>query len=441
MHTNRLALSVLAALLLLSACGRSTTHESADPSLAPGLPAGWERELPEVTGATLPASPAHLSALAAGCPTKLAAPYDANVLDTGLYWYSASEAGVPGGVGCKARADGAAISGYYDPNKPTIIYVHGWQNGSVTSGLIGGTTQSNGRENLYFKDGGLNPADHWIQRGWNVGIFHWTQLADDEGTGGAPYHAQAKVWTPSYQYNDVYGRLQDIRMRYRNAAGGYTYAGMPSVSAGQLFYNAYKSALSQYAYAGGEGIRVVGHSLGSQMALALAWQAYSDGGLPTSKKPKRVVLADPYWTPYNAQYGHSYGYLSPDASPAARARRYVPRLKELGAVVEWIKSSRLNDLGGDNNEPLIASASRTEVFPEYITDWNAASGLARKHAVAPRWYFWSKQFAPGTATAASAANTLSRAADVMNASSKYDQQAGRGTATPGDDTFSRASYP
>ena len=65
--------------------------------------------------------------------------------------------------------------------------------------------------------------------------------------------------------------------------------------------------------------------------------------------------------------------------------------------------------------------------------------MARKHSVAPRWYLWSKSFAP--AGAVSAANTLGGATTVMNSGVRYDQNGGRGSTTPGDDTFVSAANP
>ncbi|MVN86529.1 hypothetical protein GO986_07090 [Deinococcus sp. HMF7620] len=347
-----------------------------------------------------------------------------------MYWYSKAESGAPGGVGCKARTDGGAIAGYYDPSRPVMIFVHGWQDGNTKAGK---------RDSFYFSEAGQSVADAWIQAGWNVALYHWTQLADDEGTVAVPYHAQAKIWTPTYSYRDALGRTQTINMRYRQPDGSYTQAGMPTVSAGGLFYSAYKSALSAWTYSGPERVRVMGHSLGAQMALVLADQAYGDPTLPAVRRPGRVILADPFWSPASPGGGHSYAYLSPDATPAARSARIAQTLKASGVAVEWIKSSRLLDLGGDNNLQMARFVSRTEIFPEYIFDLNPASGLARKHGVAPRWYMWTRSFAPGGAV--SAANTQAAAAARMNSGVRYDQQSGKGTVTPGDDTFASAPNP
>ncbi|GAA5440027.1 hypothetical protein ACFQDE_05275 [Deinococcus caeni] len=418
-----------AALILSAALAACSSAPQPQGAATAGLPAGFS----EAQTALLAEGSGRggaLSAQAAACPTALALPFGQSGLDTGVYWYARGESGSPGGVGCRARADGAAISGYYDPTRPVMLFVHGWQDGNTKAGV---------RDNFYFSDGKLNVADAWINAGWNVALFHWTQLADDEGTVSVPYHSQAKIWTAGYSYRDTLGRTQNIGMRYRTPTGAYSVTGAPTVSAGQLFYNAYRSALSQWTYSGAEGVRVMGHSLGAQMALAMTEKAYADAGLSAAKRPRRVILADPFWSPASAAYGHSYAFLSPDANPAARSTRIAQALKSSGVAVEWIKSSRLLDLGGDNNLNMAKSVSRTEVFPDYVFDLNPASGLARKHGVAPRWYLWSRSFAANGAV--SAANTQSVAVTRMNSGVRYDQSGGKSSATPGDDTFVSAANP
>ncbi|WP_034339186.1 hypothetical protein [Deinococcus misasensis] len=419
MHLKRSLMSVVlgTTTLILASCGNSAPQQQAVSEQDWGN--HLQFNIDDASG---------ISPLAAACPTQLDTGYNSSVLNVGLYWYSPSESTDRGGVGCKARADGAAIPGYFDPSKPTIIYVHGWNNGLTASGRIGTTLQSNGREDLFFSEGNLNVADAWIQAGWNVGIYQWTQLADDDGVLGKPYAAQAKIWTTTYP---------NVNMRFRKADGTFNTTGSLTRPAGDQFALDYKAAMAQFT---GSEVRFVGHSLGSQMVLAASWNLYNDTSFPNSKKPRRVVFADPYWSPPSADSGQSYSYLSPDAHPAARARRLVPILKQSGVVFEWIKSSRVNDLGGDNNEPMIKSVSRTEVFPDYIFDWNVAQGVARKHSVAPRWYFWTRSFPVNSSMGVTASQDLTRATTVMNASSKYDQSGGKGTVTPSDDTFTKTLY-
>ena len=149
---------------LLAACGSpaAPTQTSAETAQA-GLPDGFSAAL--VAEAARGGTAGTLRAQAAACPTQLALPYGQSGLDTGLYWYSKGESGALGGVGCKARADGAAMTGYYDPTKPVMVFVHGWQNGSTVAGV---------RDNFYFSEASRNVADAWIDAGWNVALYQWT---------------------------------------------------------------------------------------------------------------------------------------------------------------------------------------------------------------------------------------------------------------------------
>ena len=82
------------------------------------------------------------------------------------------------------------------------------------------------------------------------------------------------------------GQPVKVGMRFSTPAG-YTLTGAPRKPVGALFYDAYRSALSRWTYAGPEPVRVLGHSLGAQLTLALAEQAYADPALPPRQRPAR----------------------------------------------------------------------------------------------------------------------------------------------------------
>ncbi|WP_339095906.1 hypothetical protein ACINK0_12880 [Deinococcus sp. VB343] len=394
---------------------------------APGLPAEMTATLGEDTrpGDAQPG----VQASAPHCPTQLAAPYDTGRLSVGLYWYAPGVPEAPGGVGCLAQADGRAIPGYYDPAKPVLIFVHGWQPGLIAQGLVPGTTLSTRRENFWFGAGGLNVADLWLRSGWNIGFFHWSQLADDEHSLGMPFNAQAKIWTTTYGY----GGNEQVGMRWKTA-WGYSTEDMPRQPAGELFYEAYRSALSQWSYDGPETVRVMGHSLGAQMVLSLAEQAAHDPALPARLVPRRLILADPYWTPAVPRAGHHYDYLLPDPNPADRSARIASGLVRRGTVIEWLKSSPLLDLGGDNNPGLLSLLTRVDLSPDYLSGGQPLLGsLGEKHMVAPRWYLWSLRDAPHAP--GSAARSLAEAAALMQERTVYRQRTGQATPFPDDDTF------
>ncbi|MBK6907286.1 MAG: hypothetical protein IPH08_09410 [Rhodocyclaceae bacterium] len=186
-------------------------------------------------------------------------------LDYGIYWYSNNTASIKATGGTNPN---------FNPSKPTVIYVHGWQKDTVAK--------------LYredFKHQGLsgNPTDEtiaWKNAGYNVGIFYWNQFSDE----GEVRDAQAKVW-------DANGG--QYKMRWRKSDGSYPTSPVITESASQLFYNEYVKAMTGYT---GNNIRIAGHSLGNRMAIAVT-EKLSDaavaGKIPAGLVPKRVALLDP----------------------------------------------------------------------------------------------------------------------------------------------------
>lgn len=314
------------------------------------------------------------------CPTKKALPYDPDQLDIGIYWYSKSSKKHPKGIGCKAYQEGKAIAGFYDPNKPVLIFVHGWQLGYVGTG----DKQSVRRIHFLYDAAKRNVADRWIKDGWNVGIFHWTQLADDDYHSVAPFNTQAKIWTPNYVGSPVLGKRQSIQMRYR-VKHGFSYTNMPKKSIGQVFYDEYKKALQKWKYSGDESIRLLGHSLGSQVILSLADQAYKDPKLPKRLHPKRIILGDPYWSPATPALGHHYNYLAPDPNPASRSFRIAKEIIQQGVVIEWIKSTSLTNINGDHNLKLKEMISRAELKPDFL-----GINIVARHSLGWQWYLATK---------------------------------------------------
>ncbi|MEM9488349.1 MAG: hypothetical protein AAGC55_04335, partial [Myxococcota bacterium] len=242
-------------------------------------------------------------------------PYNCEQLDYGIYWYDV------GDVSRKAGAAGEPIPGFYDPNAPTVLFVHGWQSGSVSSGMEtsceavpGGAAQcSSGREEFLYnvpnRDGELSgeiidPITEWKAQGFNVGIFHWTQLADDDGFLGIPFRSQAKIWTADYNFRQVFWR-KNIGMQWQVCDRGQADRDQwPSKPAADLFLDSYVQALGQHQ---NDDIRLVGHSLGSQMVVRMAYLARTDARV--IYQPQRIALVDPYWGPRQAIGGHHYKFL------------------------------------------------------------------------------------------------------------------------------------
>jgi hypothetical protein len=329
-------------------------------------------------------------------------------LEYGLYWYGAENQSQ------KFKPNKKNL--YYSPDKPTIIYVHGWQKD---------TAQDKFRESSYSEAADAYIYDKWINNGWNVGVFYWNQFADDDpaavwGQQTKPEWTQAKIWTATGAQG----------MRWRKADGSWSTAGSPTKSAAELFYDAYTGAMANHNKE--KEIRFAGHSLGSQMAVRMTNLLKENGRYDIM--PDRVSLLD------MAVIGEGLsqqgpGYLG--GKPVATVLgEYIQDLKKKGVIFEWYKSTGLNELSGNDDSSLRTKVSYTRLWPTW-DDWNLNIGqkLGRYHTHAWDWYFRSMYF---SIDGPSANGFLSDARSYMNAAYYYTQEnggAGQGTSDPSDDEF------
>ena len=342
----------------------------------------------------------------------LAPLFDCQTLDSGLYWVGLDndmEIHVPG-----------VTNAYYEPDAPTVIFVHGWQNG---------VTERGERESLRYRfrdnndDIDIDTADAWVESGWNVGVFYWTQFADEREVKDA----EAKIWSSS-------GRRG---MRWRLCDGSYTETVMPAGGAGELFYDAYTAAMSDYR---GNDVRIVGHSLGNQMAVRLAHQvktAIDAGTLPSNLLPNRVALLDPFWSK------GSKDYLGGQWTGAV-IRDLVGDLLDDGVVFEHYKNSNINDFAiGDRNDSLSDRIGETELIPGWISRFNQAA----RHTVSTYLYFHGFAHAPpaGCRTVdgeyrcdlpgPSAATSDAELRELMDGAFRFIQSEGQNTNRLDDDVL------
>ncbi|GAB4565233.1 MAG: hypothetical protein Tsb0020_15960 [Haliangiales bacterium] len=335
--------------------------------------------------------------------------HDCDTLDYGIYWYG------PGNVAQKYIP--GTPNPFFDPTKPTVIQAHGWQNGSSKKAR---------RETFNYlhndaKNGvDVDLADAWIDAGWNIGYFYWNQFADE----GEVKDAEAKIWSATAQRG----------MRWRRCDGSTTTAGAPNLSVGELFYDAYTAAMADFS---GPSIRVVGHSLGNQLATRLAFLVHEGierGELSPELLPHRVELLDPFWS------NGGKSYLG-NAWTGEVTRDIVATLIDQGVIFSRYKSSNINDFGvGDRNTSLTNMIGETELVPSFISSFDQAG----RHVAAYNLYYHSFAFAPPTACdaacdeqAASASTGDARMRELMDEASRWIQSAGERTESPGDNVFRR----
>ena len=322
-------------------------------------------------------------------------------LDTGIYFYGVQQNAIRTDQPGTQKYIAGQPNPFFDPNKPTIIYSHGWQKGGTTAG---------GREGFLFTEAGnwQNVQNYWLTRGWNVGIFQWVQLADDD-FGAMPVDSEKKI----YDANST-----GIGMRWKNASGNFSNRGNPTTNVTQIYRSAYLQVAS--ALTAGKEIRLIGNSLGGNLTVAMVRELAISG----QRLPLRITLQDPYW---DGQLDGSDGMTVPGGLRDNRAvgQDGAARIFNAGLALEYFRSSIAGQAG--YNPPVAQIASYTNLIPNYT-----GNPLA-KHTQPTRVYLWPIDNGGITATPNTPYATVR---DRMNTTSFWDQaEAGSATGTPADDGY------
>lgn len=277
---------------------------------------------------------------------------DFDELSYGLYWFGANNQYE------KASESTQDGSTYYDPSKPTLIFIHGWQPMAV---------RSQDRSTLYENDGGWPGKDFvniWNSEGYNVGILYWDQFADELELK----NAEAKIWS-------VDGKRG---MRWIDS-NGYYHDG-PNQNVTELLLRQYDIAMQHYT---GHDIRLAGHSLGNQLALRLAdrlMQQANRGEIAANEVPGRVSLLDPFYSNYSKSYlgGKWIG---------EKARDIVFRLKANGIAIDSYRTSAVTStiFVGDENPKL----QNAVAFVEQKARFFSQVQQSEKHGSSVWLYLWS----------------------------------------------------
>lgn len=365
-----------------------------------------------------------------------------DTLDYGFYWFGANSQKADA-VAANGTANAVSTS-FYDPTKPTVLYFHGWQKGTSAKGYS--------RETFIYTDPtnntNVDTIAKWKADGWNVAIFYWNQLADEDEVKDA----EAKIWSVSGPKG----------MRYRLSDGTYGTAYTPTKSVSALAFAEYTAMMANYT---GSEVRFAGHSLGSQLATNLAKLVSDYTAANTSKiklMPKRLELLDPYWSKDGKSYfGDVYGstYSSCNGTKDGKldwnaevVRCHIYNMiSKNGLLVTWYKTSAIFDLWvGDQNTPL-ESIVALENPASY---WLNSTDQTNKHVWARYLYFWSKSVLTSTGfpkectisgttrtptgKITTYANTPdARVKEMMGNTYYWVQVEGRNTPNPNDDWYER----
>ncbi len=320
---------------------------------------------------------------------------------------------------------------YYDPNKPTIIYIHGWQNGSVSKNFF---------PHLQIKNDDFNEEwtqNQWVANGWNVGIFHWTNYADEP----AVWDAESKIWDARYGDQD---------MQWLDSKGKFRRENMINLDVGQILRNSYESALANQNP--NKDVRLVGHSLGTQLTVRLAREIVGTYGMNSKYTPERIVLMDPAagnnLESYTKKHNANYNNYNQSTTTAKIVEWYAKYLAEQGMPIEVYRSTALQFAPGANiNTPLLKLSAYTNLKPWYTDKFsnNPIEQQNMKHGWPTRVYFWSVKFSAKNEVNSSGsvinrdgvyANTPAwRIRQSMVSNKRYEQKYGNSTSRPNDDFF------
>ena len=333
-------------------------------------------------------------------------PFDESVfrqLDYGLYWAGEDNQYE------KAGSESAAGSNFYDPTRPTLIYVHGWQNGS---------TEELSRELFLSTDSGrpdIDFAQMWRNAGYNIGVLYWNQFADE----GEVQDAEAKIWS-------VDGPRA---MRWRDADGNYHQG--PSENVTEILLDSYLAAMANFS---GSDLRIAGHSLGNQVALRLTDSLLaleSSGEISPALLPQRVALLDAFYSRGRKDYLNR-------AWTGEVARDIASRLIDAAISIESYRTSMVTStiMVGDENRGLHNMVAFAELGTGFFNQFQQT----QKHVAAVWLYLWSFDFAaPDVAgyqqPGISAASSSETVRFWMNADRRIVQDEGRNSETPEDNTF------
>ncbi|MGM0502870.1 MAG: hypothetical protein ACQERJ_10090 [Bacillota bacterium] len=362
-----------------------------------------------------------------------------NELDYGIYWFKDS------------RTSEKAVAGrdnpYYDPNKPTVIFVHGWQPSTKEA-------EYGFREIFHFTQEDKNGMEHefagaeeWIEKGWNVGAFYWNQFASET----LVQQAETKIWSDGYMdwqsKSDGNDQSMPTDLRGKNVV--------------ELFYDETKKVMDDFK---GNNLRLVGHSLGTQVVVGYSQLAANENKLV----PDRVALADPYWSEGDISNfdGHLGGFFNKEMKTYDIVRTIVSDLYK-DIIFTQYDTSVICSYTGITGKPQLAFGNANPELRKYTTyvDVNfdyykslldvdnafdierlssgdlfelGEAGAMSAHDTAPFWYFETYNTDPEGPidlydVSASVSDEQMREWQMND--TRFTQTVGTETANPEDDLF------
>jgi len=256
--------------------------------------------------------------------------------ECGLFWYSWDSSAKQL---LEEPADSELGASFVDPTKPTVVFIHGMQmDGYVYRNDYQVPAVLNPAETLGLTE--LSSSDKfyiqyaWLNKGWNVGMFHWERFSS--GEGGAllelPTGNEERIWATDGPSKD----------RHIDPTG-YPHFGATEYSIAEHFAAEYIRAMNLLPdNMGEEEIRFVAHSMGGQVVAAglflLTELAHPDvNQISVDKLPNRYALIDTYFgTVVKLDNGESF-IMGPEDITVRWSGKTLPQGKIKDTIFDCLK--------------------------------------------------------------------------------------------------------
>lgn len=318
--------------------------------------------------------------------------------DYGLYWFKSDGSGnLQQSVkkACDYADPKCRIQeiGYFDPKKPTIIFIHGWQPNTV-----GGQKRFDFCYQYQTGPDSQSPVYNTLTAwgDYNVAVFYWNQFADEAqliSPEESLVAAEAKIYTTQgsrgmeWKYLDRFGIVQTCR-------NGDPTCVMPQEDILDLAFDAYKQAMPADYH---QEIRIAGQSLGAQVAIQLTDKIMQN---PSLAQPSRLVLLDPY-------FSSNGKFISENELPYSVAQYNSETVADIlktyqdthtGQAAFPIEVYRTSMVSypplGDEAQSLMNQASYIRLYPIFIKGLTGVKLLTAQHNSSIYLYFYSKAITP-----------------------------------------------
>lgn len=218
-------------------------------------------------------------------------------------------------------------------------------------------------------------SHYWRKMGYNVGIFHYENFAED---GESPEAIMDKVLTRNAPY--------------RNDANEFVNRDLAEMSLADVFWSVWKEVTELTDWTPLQGrrgmeVRFVGNGIGGNIAWAVAdylYARYEAVGGNASALPVRVTAINPVFSEQEHHVKVSYLHDEQYKNLTEGANRTTARLEGKGVVLEYVEEN-LPETPSDPYKAIMARGAHLEFKQTY----GQSENFNRKDRAALDWYLLS----------------------------------------------------